>query len=118
MFRIFAACALIASAYHVLGVCGVLTHFSVDASTPMRHAIFVAIDLLCAWYLIVRPRPLLPLFLALTVQQTFSHGSRALGMWNDSGRVDIISLVTLTALYAACAALVRDAYPSMHTLEH
>ena len=109
VFRAFAFCALTACVYHVLGVFGVLAHFDIDRTGSTRHAAFVVINIALVWYFLVRPLWVLPLFAALAVQQTYSHGSYAWSLWQSTGQIDAISVVTLAVLYAASVALVRDA---------
>lgn len=109
-FRILATCAVIACAYHVLGACGVLMRMTIDPSTPSRHVVFAGISIALAWYFLARPLGGLPLFAALTVQQSYSHGRHAWSLWRSAGRVDTISVLTLVVLYSAGIALARDAH--------
>ena len=109
LFRVFAVCALLACLYHVIGAFGVLARMNIDRTVPMRHAVFVGITLALAWYFVARPVWGLPVFAALVVQQTNSHGRFALSLWQSAGRIDVISVLTLAVLYAATVALVRDA---------
>ena len=109
VFRGFAFCALIACAYHVIGVFGVLAHANIDRTSPMRHAVFIGITIALAWYFLARPLWGFPLFVVLLAQQTNSHGRYAWSLWQSAGRIDAISVLTLAVLYAASIALVRDA---------
>ena len=74
-----------------------------------RHMIFAVISVAGIWYFLRRPVALLPLFILLTIQQFGSHGERALRWWVRDGKVDAISLLTLTALSVALVVLVLDA---------
>jgi hypothetical protein len=105
-FQVFAACSLAAACYHVLGAVGVLP---ADGTPVWRHALFVVIGLLGAWYLLRRPLMLLPCFLALVAQQFGSHGSRTIRWWTIDGRVDVLSIGTLLVLSIATVLLVLDA---------
>ncbi len=65
MVRAFAMLALfsaLASVYHVCGVLGMVAN---DATSSMRHLVFVAIDVVGVWYFLKRPLVLLPCFLRL-----------------------------------------------------
>jgi hypothetical protein len=106
MFAVLAALSAGAAAYHVAGALGQLTG---DATPRWRHALFIAIDLVGAWYLVRRPLPLLPVFALLVGQQFVSHGGRAIRWWVQSARVDTISIGTLVALSIAFVLLILDA---------
>ena len=95
-----------AAAYHVAAVFGALPD---DASPVWRHAIFVGIDSIGIWYLLKRPVALLPVFLLVVAQQSVSHGQRAILWWIRDGRIDMISIITLSALSVALPLLVLDA---------
>ena len=108
MVRAFAMLALfsaLASVYHVCGVLGMLAN---DATSLMRHLVFVAIDVVGVWYFLKRPLVVFPLFLAIVVQQTVSHGTRAVRQWETLRQVDVISFVTLGALYVGLALLILE----------
>lgn len=75
VFRFFAGLAAGVAAYHLIGVFGGLPN---SPSSPTRHAAFVLVSVVGVWYLLRRPLPLLPAFAALAIQQTISHGGRAL----------------------------------------
>jgi hypothetical protein len=106
LFTALAAGSALAVAYHIAGAAGLLGS---DATPVLRHLLFVGIDSVGVWYLLKRPIVLLPVFIALCVQQAQSHGGRALRWWTLDGRVDVISLVTLLGLAIALVALVLDA---------
>ena len=77
-------------------------------SSPLRHGVFVGINLLCAVGLVVRPRGFVALFALLTLQQLASHGALALRVWRDQHRVDGPSVLVLLAMPAILALLIRD----------
>jgi hypothetical protein len=106
IFIMLAALSAGAAVYHIAGAAGRIPG---DDGSLWRHALFVAIDLLGAWYLVRRPIPLLPVFVLLVCQQYLSHGSRALRWWHESERIDIISLGTLLMLTVSLVLLVLDA---------
>ena len=89
-----------------VAVSGALTY---DASPLWRHAIFAGIDSIGIWYFLKRPVALLPVFILVVAQQFVSHGHRAILWWVRDGRIDTISIITLTALSMALPLLVLDA---------
>ena len=105
IFRLLAAFSACAAAYHVAGVLGVLPD---DATPAWRHALFVGIDAIGAWYLLTRPLVLLPVFMVLVVQQFVSHGSRVVLWGTRDGRIDTLSVITLAALVLALLLLILD----------
>jgi hypothetical protein len=106
LFRLLSFAALLAAAYHLAGVLGYLP----DSRAPMwRHMLFVAIDIVASFYLIYRPIWALPLFIALTLQQSWSHGTTLYGRWEHKLGTDWLSLATLIGLYAGLALLTLDA---------
>lgn len=114
MARAFAMLALfsgLASVYHVCGVLGMLAH---DATSSMRHLVFVVIDVVGVWYFLKRPLVVFPLFLAIVVQQSVSHGTRAVRQWETLRQVDVISFVTLGALYVGLALLIFEIRHKRH----
>jgi len=74
-----------------------------------RHAVFCAIDLLCAWYLLLRPRWFLAAFGALTLETLWSHGAGAWMLWRTEKRLDWLSFAVLVVVPCAMALLIRDA---------
>ena len=105
-FALFASLSACAAAYHVAAVSGALPD---DASPMWRHAIFAGIDSIGIWYLLKRPVALLPVFILFVAQQFVSHGHRAILWWIRDGRIDTISIITVTALSMALPLLVLDA---------
>jgi hypothetical protein len=106
LFNALAAGSAVAAAYHVAGA----AHLpGIDAAPVWRHLLFAAIDSAGIWYLLRRPIGLLPVFVCLCIQQANSHGGRALRWWTIDGRIDVISIATLTGLAIALVALVLDA---------
>ncbi len=113
MLAIASGCA---ATFHALAANGWIAH---DGSSPVRHVVFVAINVGVGWYAIRRPLWLLPAFLVLVVQQTHGHGGRALRWWVSEGRVDVVSVAVLCALYGALVLLIldaRDRSPLVRTL--
>jgi hypothetical protein len=106
LLRFLAVGAISAAAYHAFVALGVVP----DAGSSItRHATFVVIDAVTAWYVFRRPLWLLPAFVMLWVQQTFSHGGRALRWWSESHSVDVISIVVVVGMWCGLGLLLLDA---------
>ena len=106
LFRLLSIAGLLAAAYHLAGVLGYLP----GSRAPMwRHMLFVAIDTTASFYLIYRPIWALPLFVALTLQQTWSHGTALYDRCDSKLDIDWLSLAILIGLYASLALLTLDA---------
>jgi hypothetical protein len=73
LFRILAVLFAGAAVYHAVAFFD--PAFS-DGGAHWRHAVFCAIDLLFAWYILRRPRWFLWAFGLLTLETLWSHGSR------------------------------------------
>ncbi len=74
-----------------------------------RHGLFILINALGAWLVLRRPPGLVLPFLAITLQQMYSHGTRALTWWHREQRVDWISLCIIVILPLALVLLIKDA---------
>jgi hypothetical protein len=106
IFKLLAVGALLAASWHVLAATGVLR--SVEG-VIWRHWLFVGIDIIVAGYFLKRPLWALPIFVILVVQQTVSHGARAIRIWQDAERVDWLSFLDLAGIFLAFALLMVDA---------
>lgn len=105
-FRLLSFAALVAAAYHLAGALGYLP----DSHAPVwRHILFVGIDFAASFYLTYRPIWALPLFVALTIQQSWSHGTALYSRWENKLDIDWLSLATLIGLYAGLMLLALDA---------
>jgi uncharacterized membrane protein len=105
-FRILAIGAVLAAGYHAAGLAGLLANSQAPA---WRHALFIAIDLVLAWYLLRRPLWMFPLFVLLFIQQAVSHGRHAIDLYRSRHVIDYISLVDLAALSIGLVLLTLDA---------
>jgi hypothetical protein len=106
LFRLLSFAALLAAGYHLAGVLG----YFPDSRAPIwRHMLFVDIDIAASIYFIYRPIWALPLFVVLTVQQSWSHGNALYRRWENQLDVDWLSLATLIGLYVGLALLAFDA---------
>jgi hypothetical protein len=106
IFKLAAIGALLAAGWHALAATGVAR--SVEG-VIWRHWLFVGIDIIVAGYFVRRPLWVLPIFAILVIQQTVSHGARAIRIWQDSARLDWLSIVDLAGLFLAFALLIIDA---------
>jgi hypothetical protein len=106
IFKLLAIGGLLAASWHALAATGVLR--SVEG-VIWRHWLFVGIDIMVAGYFLKRPLWILPIFAILVVQQTVSHGARAIRIWRDAGQVDWLSIVDLAGIFLAFALLIIDA---------
>lgn len=112
VFRLIAALFVLAAAFHALA--GVAPGLGLGG-TRGRHAGFVVVNLVIAW-MVVRPstrrKPVTLAACALfAAQQLHSHGGRALAWWQQSRRVDVVSLAVLGVLMTLLVLLVREAWP-------
>jgi hypothetical protein len=106
IFKLLAIGGLLAASWHALAATGVLR--SVEG-VIWRHWLFVGIDIMVAGYFLKRPLWILPIFAILVVQQTVSHGARAIRIWRDAEQVDWLSIVDLAGIFLAFALLIIDA---------
>ncbi len=107
--RIFSVLALgftIGAGYHLFAV--ISPGFDLSGS-PLRHLLFVGIDLLTAWYMLRRPLWLLPAFLLLVGQQSRAHGGRLWRWWQEGRGVDWRSVLVVSVLALAVALVLWDA---------
>jgi hypothetical protein len=79
-----------------------------EPSPPWRHGLFVAINLIFAAGMLMRPAWLIFLLLPLTAQQLFSHGIDGWRVWHEQGRVDWASVVVLLGMPALTALVAHD----------
>lgn len=103
LFKFFAFLAGLAAAYHLVG----LFH-PVNSSPAWRHALFVAIDVVCIVGLLRRPAWFKWIFSILAVQQIIGHGSTFLraptmnvAAWLDLG------VMLFVILAAVCLHMER-----------
>lgn len=103
VFAVAAACFVAAAASHVARGVGA------EGADRLRHVLFVAIDLLAALGLLVRPRWLWAPFAALTAQQLHGHGGQAWADWSATGRPAAVDVAVALFMPAVLALLVREA---------
>jgi hypothetical protein len=106
LFRILAVLFAGAAAYHAVAFFD--PAFS-NGGAPWRHAFFCATDILCAWYILRRPRWFVLPFSLFTIQQLCSHGAHAWRLWRAEGRLDWLSFAVPIVVPCTLALLMRDA---------
>jgi len=94
---------LISAIFHFVGI-----FFPINASPPIRHAVFVAINIFCVLGFVRRPPYFVFLFALLLVQQYSSHGSSLIRNWNESGLIDWIDLLVVILLPIFLIALILE----------
>ena len=95
----------VAAIYHL----AVVLWPSLDhGSSPLRHGVFIAINLAVAVGLFVRPRFFFWLFTALALQQLHSHGSAFAREWSVAHRLDWQSVLVLVIIPLAWLLLLAE----------
>lgn len=104
-FYVFAGFFAFAAAYHAVGF---VAPELVIPSAHWRHGLFVIINVLGARLILSRPPWLILPFTVITLQQLYSHGTRAVVWWHMEHRVDWISLCVIILLPIALVLIVRE----------
>lgn len=102
-FKIYAALSLITAIYHLTGI-----FFKIDNANPSRHIVFLIISLLCIYGFLKRPKLYIYFFVAISIQQYYSHGSYFLNLWNTKREIHWISLAIFILLPIATWLLISD----------
>jgi len=103
-FKFFALLSFCAALYHTVG----LFHHVNDAPR-WRHALFIAIDLVCVFGFLRRPRWFVWFFAVLAVQQWSSHGGSLLRKFAEEGHLSWIDLGGVIFMMSALICLIIDA---------
>lgn len=103
-FKLFALFCFITALYHVVGV-----FYKINDAPPLRHLLFVGVNLFCAYGILKRPTYFVYAFGVLLVQQYYSHGGSVVHTWVEKNQVDWLSVVVLIALTVAMVCIVQDA---------
>lgn len=92
---VFASFFAITAVFHAVGIV-----VAVNEASPLRHALFLAINAVCVWGFCVRERPrwFAWAFVALTLQQLWSHGSDVVARWPDVSAVDVGVVLAMPAV--------------------
>jgi hypothetical protein len=107
VFTLLKGAMIVAGSYHTVG----LFHKVNDASVT-RHALFIGLDLFCAYGFFKRPRYFVLLFGIFTIQQIYSHGQQLIQRWTDHHQIHWISVAVLVIFPLGIAALIGDALRS------
>ena len=102
--KVIALLFMVAAAYH-----GIALFQPVNDSPLWRHALFVAIDLVCAFGSLKRPPWFVWLFALLAIQQCLGHGGRFLSELVHEGHMSWIDLGVILFMPAALTCLIIDA---------
>jgi hypothetical protein len=94
--------SLVLAIYHFVGI-----FYPLNSSPPWRHALFVGICLCCSYGFLKPSRYFTYFFLALLVQQFYSHGRNILSQWHDD-KVDWTSFLLLFLLPVIALNLILD----------
>ena len=103
-FKLFAVFCFITAIYHLVGI-----FYKLNDAPPLRHLLFVGINLFCAYGILKRPWYFVYLFAVLLVQQYYSHGGSIISMWAEKKQVDWLSVAVLIALSIGMVCLLEDA---------
>ena len=103
LFILFSFFACLAALYHFVGI-----FYQFDKSPPWRHAIFVAINLICIYGFIKRPKYFFYFLLALLIQQCYSHGTYLWNMWMEQKKIHWLSVIDIVVLIAGFICLYED----------
>jgi len=107
LFRLIAVLLILAATYHAVGF---LAPALGIPGVRWRHALFVSIDLLCAWYVLRRPLWFVAAFSLLALQQLYSHSTRAWVWWHMERRLDWVSILVIALTPLALVLLIKDAH--------
>lgn len=91
--RFFALTFFVTAVYHFIGI-----FYQVNDSPPLRHFVFVCINLLSMYQILNKPRFFKIYFLILLVQQIYSHGNDIITTYQNSGKIDYTSFVDIIFL--------------------
>jgi uncharacterized membrane protein HdeD (DUF308 family) len=105
LFRMIAILFVAAAIYHAAAFFQLELS---DGGVHWRHAAFIAIDLLCAWYLLRRPWWFVWAFGLLTLETLCGHGAHAWMWWHTERRLDWLSFAVLIAVPLTLVLLIRD----------
>ena len=103
IFIVFAVLSLVVAAYHLVAI------INRDAESPdWRHALFMAINLFCAYGFLKRPEFFVYFFGLLLVQQLYSHGTYLVEYWNTRNAIHWMSVFVPLLMPVAFIFLIND----------
>jgi hypothetical protein len=103
IFQIYVGLCFLVGCFHLIGI-----FYPINSSPAWRHALFVGINLFCAYGFLKRPRFFVYLFFLLLLQQIYSHGGDAIAIWNQQQIINWIDVAVVLLTFAAFVLLVID----------
>jgi hypothetical protein len=103
IFQVYAALSLLAGGFHLIGI-----FYPINSSPTWRHALFVGINLFCAYGFLKRPRFFVYLFFLLLLQQIYSHGGNVITIWNQQHLISWVDVSVVLFMLFAFVLLVID----------
>ena len=102
-FVVFAIFSLLAGLYHTRGL------FYPNGITPAwRHVLFILINTVCVYGFLKRPKWFIGFLGLLTLQQWYSHGGYAIGLWIKTHTIHWISVGVIVLLPLEFLLLLAD----------
>ena len=109
-FRILAAGFAGAALYHLAA--RAIPTFARAAYAPTyplwRHIVFIVINVLAGYFMLLRPRWFFWIFAVFVVQVLQGHGVRLWRTWVDLHRIQWVDLVTVSGVLLGLLLLYRD----------
>lgn len=102
-FQIYAGLSILVGCFHLIGI-----FYPLNSSPAWRHALFVGINLFCAYGFLKRPRFFVYFFFLLLLQQIYSHGGSAVAMWTQHHIISWFDLAVVLFMSLAFVLLVID----------
>ena len=103
IFKIYAGLCLLIGLFHLIGI-----FYPINSPPAWRHALFVGINLFCAYGFLKRPRFFVYFFFLLLLQQIYSHGGSAIMTWNQQQIISWLDVAVVLLTFAAFVLLVID----------
>lgn len=104
IFNVFAMFFGIAAIYHCAGF---IKPSLVPYSPHWRHGLFIVINITGIWLMLSRPSWLVFPFVAITIQQIYSHGRRIIE-WANNNKIDWISIAVIVLLPTILAMIIHE----------
>jgi hypothetical protein len=103
IFRIYACLCILVGLFHLIGI-----FYPINSTPVWRHALFVGINLFCAYGFVKRPRFFVYLFFLLALQQFYSHGGEAITIWSQQHLISSVDFAVVLFMLFAFVLLVVD----------
>jgi len=75
---------------------------------PLRHAVFITINVACAYLLLLRPHWFVWVYLVLTAQVVNGHGTRLWRTWFTQHEINWIDVITVSGVVLGVIFLFVD----------